>query len=243
MDKDRGSTELERLGIEPLTLIFDILHNWWVILLGMAAAAMITYVAAGMRYVPQYTASTTFVVSSKSNSNAWNNLSSANSMAKTFENIIQSNVMKRIVAEKLGKKEFDAVIQTEVLEGTNMLVLKVTDKTPKDTIDMIRVIMENYTKVSYYMLGNATMDVLAAPEVPTRPDNPLDTKGMVKKGAAAGAAVMILLFGFLSYTSDTLKREEEIEKKLDARSMGAIPFERKGKTFRDYFSKKKTDCL
>lgn len=243
MDKERNRSELEKLGIEPMTLIYDILHNWWAVLLGTLAAAMLTYVAAGLNYVPQYTASTTFIVSSKSNSNAWNNLASTNTMATMFENIIQSNVMKKIAREKLGREKLDAVIQTKVLDGTNLLVLTVTDKSPRDTIDLIRVIMENYTTVSFYSLGNATMDVLAAPQVPRYPDNPLDTGGMVKKGAAVGALAMILLFGFMSYSSDTLKREEDIEEKLDAKNMGAIPFEKKEKSLKQYFSGKKRALL
>lgn len=243
MDKERNLSEWEKFGIEPFTLIHDILRNWWVILLGTAAAAMIAYVVTGVRYVPKYTASTTFVVSSRSDSNAWSNLSSANAMAKTFENIIQSNVMKKIVREKLERETLDAVIQTEVLEGTNMLVLKVTDKTPKDAIDLIRVIMENYTTVSYYTVGTTTMDVLAAPEVPLQPDNPLNMREPVKKGAAAGALLMILLFGFMSYSNDTLKREEEIEEKLDAKSMGAIPYEKKKGLSENIFTGKRERCL
>ena len=64
MEKTTGQT-LENYKIEPFTLVHDILINWWAILLGALAAAMLSYVFVGIRYVPQYTTSTTFVVSSR----------------------------------------------------------------------------------------------------------------------------------------------------------------------------------
>ena len=63
MDKDTRNT-LENYKIEPFTLIHDIVVNWWAILLGALAAAMIAYIALSLRYVPEYTTSATFVVQS-----------------------------------------------------------------------------------------------------------------------------------------------------------------------------------
>ena len=237
MEKDRNEVQ-EQIKIEPFTLLHDILTNWWVILLGAAAAAMLTYVGVNMRYVPQYTTSATFVVASKGNSNAVNNLSSANTMAKTFESILKSNVMKKTVCEKLGLEEMDTEIHTQVLEGTNLLVLSVTEDSPKEAIDMIRAIMDNYSSVSFYTVGNVVMDVLEEPKVPVSPDNPLDARDAVKKGFLIGAGVLIALFGLLSYLSDTIKREDDIEEKLDARNLGVIPYEKKYKTLRERMRRK-----
>ena len=223
----------EQIKIEPYTLLYDILSNWWVILLGAIAAALLTYVVVNEQYVPKYSTSTTFVVASKQDSNAMSNLSSANSMAKTFEKILQSNIMKKTIEEKLGVDIEDAEIKAEVLEGTNMLVLTVTENSPKEAIDLIRAIMDNYTTVSFYTVGNTVMDVLEEPKVPFSPDNPLNTRKMVKSGALIGAVLLILLFGMLSYMKDTVKREEDIEKKLDARNLGVIPYEQKYKTLRE----------
>ena len=50
MEKTTGQT-LENYKIEPFTLVHDILINWWAILLGALAAAMLSYVFVGIRYV------------------------------------------------------------------------------------------------------------------------------------------------------------------------------------------------
>lgn len=81
--------------------------------------------------------------------------------------------MEKKICEKLKVEELDADIHAKVLEGTNMLVLSVTADTPKDSIDIIRTVMDNYSSVSLYTVGSAVMDVLEEPKVPYTPDNPL----------------------------------------------------------------------
>jgi len=229
--------------IELFTLIHDILINWWCILLGAIAAAMIAYVVVNVQYVPEYTTMTTFVVGSKGSNNTYSNLSSANTMAQTFEKILKSSVMEKTICDKLKVDEIDADISTEVLEGTNMLVLSVTADTPKESIDIIRTIMDHYTEVSLYTVGNAVMDVLEEPKIPYAAENPLNVRESVKKGFLGGAAVCIILFGLLSYMRNSVKQEKEIERKLDARSLGAISYEYKYKTIRQLISHKKSAIL
>ena len=94
--------------LDPYTLVHDIVSNWWVIILGAIAGALLTYVVVSSRYVPEYTTQATFVVSSRGDANAYSNLSSANTMAKTFEKILKSNIMEKKICEKLKVEELDA---------------------------------------------------------------------------------------------------------------------------------------
>ena len=229
--------------LDPYTLVHDIVSNWWVIILGAIAGALLTYVVVSSRYVPEYTTQATFVVSSRGDANAYSNLSSANTMAKTFEKILKSNIMEKKICEKLKVEELDADIHAKVLEGTNMLVLSVTADTPKESIDIIRTVMDNYSSVSLYTVGSAVMDVLEEPKIPYTPDNPLDAGGQAKKGGLVAGALVIILLGLFSYMKNTIKQENEIEKKLDARSLGAISYEWKYKTIRDIFRRKKKAIL
>lgn len=243
MEKNRSEESVMELDIELFTLVQDIAKNIVYIILGGLAVAMLSYVLVSARYVPQYTTSTTFVVGSKGSNNSYSNLSSAYTMATTFQKLLESTVMKEIICDEMKVEEIDATITAEVLEGTNLLVLTVTDDTAKDAIDIIRIIMENYSDLSLYTVGNGILSVLEEPKIPYAVSNPLNAMSVAKKAFHAGAALCILIFGFLSYMSNTIKREEDIEKKLDARSLGAIAYEQKYKTIKELIAHKKKAVL
>lgn len=226
-------------SLEPFTLTYDIVKNIVFILLGALAAAMISYVAVNVNYVPEYTSSTTFIVGSKDSNNTYSNISSTYQMAQMFGKILQSNTLENMLCEQMEIEEVTAEIQAEVVEDTNMLMLSVTADNPKEAYDTILAVMDNYTKVPFYSMSGATMNVLVEPQVPFSPDNYLDVNGTVKKAFLIGAAVCILLFGVLSYMRNTVKQESDIERKLDARSMGAIVYEQKYKTLKALLAHKK----
>lgn len=242
MEKTTGQT-LENYKIEPFTLVHDILINWWAILLGALAAAMLSYVFVGIRYVPQYTTSTTFVVSSRGTTASYSSLGSANSTTATFQKIIESTAMQDILCEKLGVDSIDADIQANIAGETNLLELTVTAASPSESFDIMEGILDNYSSISYYTVGDIVLNILEEPSIPFSPDNPMNTGSVMKKVFVAALAAFAALFGVLSFMKDTLKTEEDIQEKLDARSMGAISYEIKYKSIRELLRRKKKGLL
>lgn len=242
MENTTGQT-LDNYKIEPFTLIHDILINWWAILLGAVSAVLLAYVLLNLRYVPQYTSSATFVVSARNTSASYSTLSSANTTATTFQKIVESNTMQDVLCEKLGVDEIDADIQATVAEGTNLLELNVTASSPREAFDVMEGILENYSSVSYYTVGDIVLNMLRNPDIPFSPNNPLNTSRTLKLVFVLAAAALAFLFGLLSVMRDTLKNEDDIEKKLDARNMGSIAFEFKHKTLKEFLGRKKRGLL
>ena len=148
-DKNQYTGLLETKRIEPYILLRDILVNWWVLLLGALAAAMLAATAASIRYVPSYTTSATFAVSSKTSSGSYADLSSANTMAMTLQKIIESHAMQEVLCQKLGVEEIDAEIHTQLIENTNLLTLTVSSDSPREAFDIINGIIDNYSSVAY----------------------------------------------------------------------------------------------
>ena len=175
MENTTGQT-LDNYKIEPFTLIHDILINWWAILLGAVSAVLLAYVLLNLRYVPQYTSSATFAVSARNTSASYSTLSSANTTATTFQKIVESNTMQDVLCEKLGVDEIDADIQATVAEGTNLLELNVTASSPREAFDVMEGILENYSSVSYYTVGDIVLNMLRNPDIPFSPNNPLNTR-------------------------------------------------------------------
>lgn len=244
MSKDTKINDLlENNKFEPFTLLHDILINWWVILLGAIAAALIAYVGVGFTYSPDYTTSATFAVSSRMDAGSYSNLSSANQMAGTFQKVIESSAMNKILCEELGVDSINATIKSNVIPNTNLLELSVTSSSPRDAYDIIHAIMDNYSKVSYFSLGNAVMEPLNKPQIPMSPSNPLNASQMMKLAFVAAAVLLAGVFGLLSFFRETIKTEEEIEAKLDAGSLGELPYEPKAKTLKELFKRQKKAIL
>lgn len=235
MNRDDNLNEiLENNRIEPFSIAHDILVNWWVILLGALVAAMLTYVGVCLRYDPQYSTSATFaVVSTGDGGSSGGDVS----MAWTFQKIFASSSMNKILCEQMdidSLEDVDGDIQTSVVENTNLLTLSVTADSPKDAYDMIHIIMDNYTTISYYSVGSAALEALQEPEIPVRPVNPRRAGEAAAMALLGTAALLAIFFGVFSYLKDTVKTEEEIEQKLDARSLGQIMYEFKFRTLRNF---------
>ena len=211
--------------------------------MGAAAAVLLAYVLLNIRYVPEYTSSATFVVSARNTAASYSTLSTSSSMATTFQKIVQSTTMQDILCEKLGVDEIDADIEASVAEGTNLLELNVTASSPKEAFDIMEGILENYSSISYYTVGDIVLNMLKNPEIPFSPDNPLNLNRNLKMVFALAVIMLACLYGLLSFLKDTLKNEDDIEEKLDARNMGAIAYEIKSKTLRDLLSRKKKGLL
>ena len=237
MEKTTGQT-LENYKIEPFTLIHDIFVNWWVIILGALAAAMLTFIAANVRYVPEYTTSATFVVSNRNTTASYSSFGSANTIATSFQKVVESTAMQDILCEKLGVDEIDAEIQAEIAGETNLLELTVTADSPQESFDIMEGILDNYSSITLYTVGDIVLNILQDPNIPFAADNPLHAGNLMIAGA-----VLIFLFGLLSVMRDTLKTEEDISDKLDARSLGAIAYEMKYKSVRELLRHKKKGLL
>ena len=92
-------------------------------------------------------------------------------------------------------------------------------------------------------MGDIVLNILQDPNIPFTADNPLYAGDLMKKAFLIAGAVLIFLFGLLSVMRDTLKTEEDITDKLDARSLGAISYEMKYKSVRELLRHKKKGLL
>lgn len=232
--------------IHLYSIITDVLRNWWVILLGALAVAMIANIAVKEQSHTNYsyTTSATFVVSAKgSSSSVYSDLASAQTMATTFSNVLNSGIMQKKVCEDLGLGSFDAKVTASVISETNLLVLTVTANSSKMAYQVIRSIMRNYSTITASMVGSTMLEVLKEPEVPTGSGGYVNTAGAMKKGFYFGVLVFVLLFAVLSYMNDTIKSSSDLADKLDAKALGTVYYERKYKSLRSWLQHKKSSIL
>ncbi len=223
-----SSTELFE-NVEFFSLITDVLRSLWAIILGALAVAMITMMVFSARTNVTYTSNATFAVMYKRTSSsvyAYNNLSSARSVASSFTSILNSDIMKKMVCEDVGLETFDARTSAKVINETNLLTLSVTSDSPEKTFRIIRSIMKLYPDLIQYVNSTMVMEVLAQPQVPTKSVAGHSPTGMAKRAFVLAFVVLTAVFAYLSYRHDTIKSEKDAREKLDAHFLGSLEHEK-----------------
>ena len=242
MNNSKGNSLTEQIDV--ISIIKDVIRQWWVMLLLAVAIALFTGSYMSYTYEPEYTSSSTFVVTAKGmNTNIYQNLTSAKELATNFSNILESNVLKKKIAEDLGMTGFNAETSVEILPETNLIELKVTAKTAYDAYRIMNSIMNNYNSVSDYVISNVILEVIKPAVIPTAPSNPLNTSSAMKKAFLLTAAAMVIVFAVMSYLKDTVKNKSEVSEKIDTKLLGVVNHERKAKTLKEIKKAKNLSML
>ena len=230
--------------LHPVLLVREIFRKLWAIVMVAVIAASLAYVGASLLYKPQYQTRTTFVVSVRDGSSTvYSNLNAAKSMASTFSEVLNSDVLKKRIAAELGREKADGSISAEVVGETNLLEMRVTAESPRQAYNITKAILRNYEELASVVLKNITLDVLQSPTVPTAPVNSAGAMRYAKLAAIAAALATALLIGARAYMRDTVKSVSEVETKLDTKMLAAVYHEKKYKYLGDRFGRKKKSIL
>lgn len=228
MDQREKNQAGLQTGFDLYTLGKDIIKQWQVILMLAVSALLFSYVVQYIHYQPTYTISTTFIVGSRdSYTNIYTNLSNTKETAEKFTQILNSNVLKNKVAQEVGTSGMPGRVTATVVENTNLIELEVVENTPKLAYDVLNSVMNNYNKVSGSLLKNTVMTVLVKAEIPEKPDVPFSPFKKMVKTFFITMLIMIVLFGALSYFKDTIRRETDVEVKLETKLLGSLCHENK----------------
>lgn len=246
MDKNSEFHTMESslLTFDLIVLVRDVLKRGLVILMATLMVGVGAYVVTDLRYQPVYTASTTFVVSSRSSSSTvYRNLTATTNLASVFSELMNSSLMRKTVLADAGLGDFGGQITASAVPETNLLTLRVTDTDPRMAFLVNRAIVEGHESLTYEVVGDVSLEVLQSPSVPTAPSNSPNPGGAMKRAMLLTAAVMCLGVAYLSYSRDTVRSGMEVRRKLDCRYLGEIPHERKYKTMRSWMRHQKNGVL
>lgn len=238
--------EEKRIRLDEInfhTLAALLLKNLWAIALLCISAVLCFSSISRLTYVPQYTSTATFMVSAKDGTNAYNSLTTTQSMAAVFVEVFESNVLREKVQENMPGKTFDGTINTTTIPQTNLLIVTVTSPEPDTAFHALELIIENYSSISDYLFANAQLEVIKDPIIPVFPSNTQNIDNLKKMvailAALVGAAIVVAIY----LLRKTIKTPKAATRKLDARLLRTINHEEKNKTFRSKFQRKNTAPL
>lgn len=231
-------------GFHPLLLLREVLNKLWLIVAVAIIAGCWAYIASSALYTPKYMTNTTFVVSVREgNGSVYSNLAAAQSLASSFSEIIDSDVMKKRVAQELDTDRVYGEITATVIEETNLIEMTVTAGSPGEAYLMTQAVLHNYGEIAEKTLSTVTLDILRQPTIPTTAVNPSGALGMARLAALVAAAAAMLLVIIRAYLRDTVKVSEEVEAKLDTKLLATVYHERKYKRLKDLLSRGKKSIL
>ena len=219
--------------IDLISMLKDIAKEWWAILLLSLAVALFADIWVNVTYQPEYKTSTTFVVTAKGmNTNVYQNLNSTQQLAQQFTEIMDSNVLKKKVAQDLKMSSLNIDSSVDLVPETNLITLSVKAGTAVESYRILQSIMKNYNTVSDYAIKNVIIETIQSPAVSMAPVNPLNEKKTMVIAFIAAAAVLMVLVAGISYLRDTIKNPKDVTSKLDTRLLGSIYHEKKSKSLK-----------
>lgn len=219
------------MSFDLYTILLDIKKWIVVILLVSMSVSLMSYIFQGLKYQKSYEATSTFIVTTKGTNNSiYNNLQTTVQLSEKFSTVLNSSILQKLVVKDMGLDYFPGTASAEVIEETNLLVLKVQANSPALAFNLIKAIMKNYGVVSDTLMGDVILDVLEEPQVPTAPINPFNPFKIVQKTFILVFALLIALVAVWSYLKDTIRKSKEVNKKLNTKLLETIYHEKKYKT-------------
>ena len=242
-ENSRGLLQNDELPVDIFSIVRALLKDWWMILTAGLVGVICAFILADAAYTPVYTSSMTFLVSSRGSTSNLSNLSAASGMAETFSEVLNSRLLRQRVQADLNLEYMPGEIETTVVEGTNLMTLRVSASTPEYSFKIMKSVMDHYSEITDYVMSNVVLEVLEQPEVPMAPSNPISANDMMRNYGLIAMGLMALLLAVIDYLKDNVKNEKEVEKKLDTKLFATIYHEEKNRTLKSKLKKSKKGLL
>lgn len=215
---------LDEISIRGLCM--ELLGKLWMIL--MAGVSMF-FLATGwhnLTYQPEYTSSSTLVVSLKGEGDTYSSLSLATQMADVFSQVFSSDALRERISEDTGEDISGQITCSPVTE-TNLMTLSATSESPREAYLYLISALRNYENVAGDVFANSSLQMVQEPQVPTEPSNTswvISHRALLVLLAMAAMVGVIILFYLFRFT---VKTPAGGERQLDGKVRGIIPFEKK----------------
>lgn len=209
--------------IDVIGLLAPLLKHWVTILLFAVSVGLLAGAYRNFTYKPVYTSSATFVVTQNNmKGTVYSSLSSAASAADKFRELINTSVLKKAVAEEMGLSYFPATTSVTLVTDTNLMTLSCTASKAEMAYKSVIAIINNYDKITDYVIKDVTLEILQPASLPVAPANRVNARRWCLLGFIAGFAAAFLFFMIFELVRDTVRNKDQVSKKIAARHLGTI---------------------
>ena len=222
------SAESEKIDI--ISFVNDFFHRlkrmWILVLLLTVAVAALFYYRTSVSYNPTYVAEATVSVEIV-NGGTYANRNTAEQMGLIFPYILTSGALSDVIAEDLGTNNVPGTISVSSIKGTNLLTITVSSWNAQYAYDILQSVLNNYPEVAQFVVGQTELTVIDDSGIPTDSGRQSVMRGSIKRGAAIGFALGILLVVLNVVSFRTIRSESELRSLLNIPCLGTLPFYQK----------------
>ncbi len=238
MNQNEKDSEIEELvNNSMLQLHFSDLVKgfykfWWVVLALSVLLGGIQFYRSYVNFVPMYTISSTFTVSSGSKSSQesgitaysyYQDSATTEQLTNTFPYILSSNILHDAICEELKISYLPATLSASSVAGSNMFTITGTGRDPKATYDVLIAAIEKYPDAARYIVGNIQLTMITNPVIPDTPSNKTAFIKTTLKGVLVGMALGAAWILLYAISRKTIRTKKEIKSELHQNTIGVLP--------------------
>lgn len=215
-------------SLNPYTIFSDLLKAVWVIVSLSLSFACFSYVYRIETYVPYYSVSATYMVTSRGvNNDLITAMTASQENAVRFTEILNSTELYKQVSADTGFNVDNIYAKASLIGETNLVELIVYGSSPRYAFTIMQSIIDNYPTIADSLITNASITMLLTPSVSDKPAYVITPWRTMLKFFGIAAVVLTFLFAVLSSMKDTIRTGKDVEKKLDTDYLGELPNEKK----------------
>lgn len=236
----------EEMSASAFSNLFDtvadmlklIKQHIFIFILTIAVLSAGAFAYSWRSYCPMYKATATFSITPLVMGNATNGVSVyqfnytssfADQLAATFPYIVQSSNLRDVIKSDLGGY-INGNIEAAAVTSTNVFQVTVKSGTAADTVKILDSFINNFPKISDYIIGDTRLNMIYRSGEPTKPYNSPDHLRHTSYGFFCGLLINLVIFFIMALNRETLRDKNDVRVKLNSACLCEIPVvsERKG---------------
>lgn len=200
---------------------------WWIAILLMVIIGTLGYFYYKKSYNPVYQSKATFTITAPeyngTDQSYTNDSQLASVLSVSFDYLINNEVFYQIIQEDIGVDYMPSTITISAVESTNILSITASGSDPEMNLKVINSVIENYSSVAEFVLGDTKLTVLEQPIMAEQPLNLYTPMSAIIKFGFIGFMIGLIPSIIYAFFVRTIKSREDIEKYLSVSCFGELP--------------------
>lgn len=221
--------------IDLLELVGIVLRKWWLILIFVVIAGGIAFYFTSNYVTPTYQAESKLFIGKEADILGEFSLTDLNIDSKLvvdYRELLKTRKVTEEVIQELGlnvsTNRLISNLSVVTISDSRLMSIRFVDSNPEVAAAITNKLSEVLVESAVDIIGIQNVQIVDAAIVPTYPIGPNITTNVAIAVVLGGMLALFVIF-VLHLVDNTIKKEEQLEKKLGVPVLGIIPKHKEGK--------------